>query len=252
MMDGTQRFTSRVESYRRFRPRYPQAIVELLQRECGLRPDEVVADVAAGTGLLTEIFLAAGHPVFAVEPNDAMREACAALESHHPRLQCVAGTAEETGLPDHCASLVTVGQALHWLNHARARAEFARILNPGGCCAIVYNHRRRSGDIFHDGYERVLRDFGLDYEAVQREHPGPEKIAAFFAPSEVTTAILANEQELTLEGLKGRVLSSSYMPQAGQPGYEEMTAAIEALFFGCAREGTVRLDYETAVSWGRI
>jgi ubiquinone/menaquinone biosynthesis C-methylase UbiE len=251
-MDGTQRFTSRVESYRRFRPRYPETIVHLLQRECALSTDDVVADVAAGTGLLAEIFLAAGHPVYAVEPNDAMREACAVLEAQYPKLRCVPGTAEQTGLPDGCASFVTVGQALHWLDHTRARAEFARILRPGGCCAVVYNHRRRGGDAFHDGYERILREFGLDYEAVQREHPGPEKIAAFFAPSEVKTATVPNFQELTLEGLKGRILSSSYMPQPGQPRYEEMIEAIKALYAQCERNGTVRMEYETAVSWGRL
>jgi len=54
------RFTGRVESYRRHRPRYPAGIVDLLRHECGLSRDAAVADVAAGTGLLTEVFLAAG------------------------------------------------------------------------------------------------------------------------------------------------------------------------------------------------
>ena len=251
-LNPTERFTTRVESYRHFRPRYPAEIVDLLRRECGLHIGDLVADVAAGTGLLTEVFLAAGNPVVAVEPNDAMRAVCAALEPEYPKLQCVSGTAEQTGLPDASVALVTVAQALHWFDYAAARAEFARILRPGGWCAIVYNHRRMGGDAFHDGYEQILREFGSDYREVQSRHDGPEKIAAFFAPSAVTTATFSNYQDLTLEGVMGRVLSSSYMPQPGHPRYEAMADAVEKLFTQHQRDGVVRMEYETAVNYGQL
>src|SRR5690349_19881213 len=97
----TERFTGRVESYRRYRPRYPAEVADLLRRACGLSDDATIADIAAGTGLLAEVFLAAGFSVTAVEPNDEMRAACAELESMYPKLHCIAGTAENTGLPDH-------------------------------------------------------------------------------------------------------------------------------------------------------
>ncbi len=251
-LNPTERFTTRVESYRHFRPRYPAEIVEMLHRECGLKTNDLVADVAAGTGLLTEIFLAAAHPVIAVEPNDAMRTVCASLQSEYPRLQCVAGTAENTGLENRSVALITVAQALHWFDLPETRAEFVRILSPGGGCAIVYNHRRMGGDAFHDGYERILREFGSDYAAVQARHAGPERIAEFFAPSAAKTATFANHQELTLEGLLGRVTSSSYMPQPGHPRYEAMTMAVEDLFAQNQQYGTVRMDYETVVSYGQL
>jgi SAM-dependent methyltransferase len=246
------RFTTRVESYRKFRPGYPAAVVELLERECALSADDAVADVAAGTGILTELFLAAGHPVIAVEPNAAMREACAALEATYPKLRCVEGSAEETGLAEDSAALITVAQAMHWFDLERTRREFARVLKPGGWCAVIYNHRRMEGDAFHDGYERILREFGSDYTAVQGKHPGPEKIAAFFAPSQTETATFENHQDFTLEGLMGRVLSSSYMPQPGNERYAEMEKAVEDLFAQHQRDGLVRMEYETAVCWGRL
>ena len=81
-MKSTERFSTRVEAYREHRPRYPKAIVELLRRECRLTPEWVVADVAAGTGLLAEIFLDNGNRVIAVEPNGPMRAACEELRGH--------------------------------------------------------------------------------------------------------------------------------------------------------------------------
>lgn len=251
-MKSTERFSTRVEAYRAHRPRYPKAVVELLRRECGLTAEWVVADVAAGTGLLAEIFLDNGNRVIAVEPNGPMRAACAELQERYPRLECVDGTAEATGLPDGAADLVTVGQAMHWFDLAPTRAEFVRVLRPGGWCAVVYNHRRMGGDGFHDGYERLLVEYGGDYCAVQSKHMTEEKLAKFFAPSAMRTAVLPNYQDLTLEGLEGRVLSSSYMPQEGDAKYAAMMEAIKALFAKYAKDGAVRMKYETAVSWGTL
>ena len=251
-IDSKARFTTRVESYRKFRPGYPAAVVDLLARECALSAEDTVADVAAGTGILTEPFLAAGYPVVAVEPNAAMREACAALEATYPKLRCIEGSAEETGLADDSAALITVAQAMHWFDLERTRREFVRVLKPGGCCAVIYNHRRMEGDAFHDGYEQILREFGSDYAAVQGKHLGPETIAGFFAPSPMQSASFANYQDFTLEGLMGRVLSSSYMPQPGDERYSEMEAAVGDLFVQHQRDGLVRMEYETVVCLGRL
>jgi SAM-dependent methyltransferase len=248
----TERFTGRVESYRQFRPRYPETIVDLLQSECGLTEDSSIADIAAGTGLLAEIFLARGYHVTAVEPNEQMRAACSALTAQFPRLQCVAGTAEATGLPAHSADLITVGQAMHWFDLERTRIEFVRILRPDGGCAVVYNHRKIGGDAFHEAYEQLLREFGTDYATVQERHLSPEKLREFFVPGEMKQAAFSNAQWLTLEGLEGRVLSSSYMPSEGDPGYAAMRTAITDLFRKHEKGGQVCLEYECVVCYGQL
>jgi len=248
----TERFTGRVESYRRYRPGYPPEVVDWLRTECGLCTDAAVVDVAAGTGLLTEVLLEAGFAVTALEPNDEMRAACATLEANYPKLRCIAGTAEATGLPDASADLITVAQAMHWFDLERARAEFARILKPGGGCAVIYNNRRLGGDAFHDGYERLLREFGLDYTNVKEQHVGRKRLAQFFGPAQMRCRTFPNAQSLTLEALEGRILSSSYIPQPGHPRFAEMQAAIRELFAETEREGVVTIQYDCVACWGKI
>lgn len=248
----TDRFTGRVESYRRFRPGYPPAVVDLLRRECGLCPDSTIADIAAGTGLLSEILLAEGFSVTAVEPNDEMRAACATLKEKFPNLHVIPGTAETTGLPDHSVDLITVGQAAHWFDLPQTRAEFARILRSGGWCAIIYNNRRLTGDPFHDGYERLLRDYGIDYLSVKQQHVGRKRLAQFFSPSPMQCATLPNAQSLSFEALEGRILSASYMPQPGQPRFEEMRAAIQQLFAETESGGAVTMHQDCLVCYGRL
>jgi SAM-dependent methyltransferase len=251
-VEPTERFSNRVESYRRYRPRYPEGIVELLEDACRLSSDAIIADIAAGTGLLAEMFLAHGYAVTAIEPNEPMRAACATLISSFPRLCCIDGTAEATGLPDKSVDLITVGQAMHWFDLARARAEFSRVLRPAGWCAVLYNNRRMSGDAFHEGYEKILVDFGSDYEAVRDSHLDENRLAAFFAPRPMRTANFENSQQLDLDALTGRILSSSYMPQPGQPRYEKMSRAVADLFAQYETSGHVRMDYDCAICYGQL
>ena len=227
-------------------------MVALLEAECGLLANSAIADIAAGTGLLSEVFLKHGYSVIAVETNEEMRAACETLVERYPRFRCVDGAAETTRLPSHSFDLITVGQALHWLDLERTRIEFSRILRPDSWCAVVYNERRLSGDGFHDQYEKLLREFGIDYEVVQRQHLTPDRIQGFFAPSEMRRAVFPNAQLLTHEALEGRIVSSSYMPNPGHERHEAMQAAIAALFETYEESGCVRLEYECSVSYGRM
>jgi SAM-dependent methyltransferase len=255
--DSKERFSSRVDAYREFRPRYPTAVIDLLQRHCGLTPASIIADIGAGTGILAELFLQQGNSVFAVEPNPAMRSACEDLRPQYPRLKCIDGSAETTTLANHSADFVTVGQALHWFHLSCARAEFVRILRTGGWCAIIYNERRIGGDAFHDGYERILQEFGIDYESVRSKYPQQDRMAEFFrspnvGPETMQQASFPNAQEFDFEGLMGRILSSSYMPQSDHPRHPAMLRQVEELFSQCQRDGHVRLEYDCVVSYGRL
>lgn len=251
-MKSTERFSTRVDAYRQYRPRYPQEILDVLRRDCALTPQTVIADVAAGTGLLAEIFLANGNPVIAVEPNGPMRAVCDELRTTYPRLRCFDGTAESTGLAENSVDMSAVGQAMHWFDLDKTRAEFQRVLRPGGWCVVIYNHRKMRGDPFHEDYERLLTEYGKDYRMVQDSHMTEETLADFFRPATMRSAALPNSQDLLPEALHGRVLSSSYMPQKGDPNYAAMAAAVDAMFARHAKEGLVRMEYECAVCYGPL
>ena len=68
----TERFSGRVEAYLAYRPRFPRGIITFLREHGALPEDAVVADIGAGTGMLSEIFLESGHRVIAIEPNREM------------------------------------------------------------------------------------------------------------------------------------------------------------------------------------
>src|SRR5215472_11019517 len=114
MIDPTQRFSSRVENYTKYRPSYPQQVLQLLSNECGLTADSVIADVGSGTGIMTRLFLENGNQVFAVEPNREMRHEAERNLASYARFTSVDATAEVTTLPDASADFVVAAQAFHW------------------------------------------------------------------------------------------------------------------------------------------
>ena len=245
--DPRERFSSRVEDYVRYRPGYPDAAVDLLERECGLTADSVVADVGSGTGILTRLLLDRGCRVYGVEPNREMREAGEAFLAAYPRFTSVDGSAEETTLGDASVDLVTAGQAFHWFDKPRARAELARILRPGGAIALIWNIRRTDATPFMSAFEALLVEHGTDYESVSHKGVEPGEMDDFFGVGSYRLEIVPNRQVVDYDGLEGRLLSASYVPGRGQPGYEPMLAALRRLFDEHERDGRVTLEYDTKV-----
>ena len=245
-MDPTQRFSSRVEDYVRYRPTYPGGVTDLLSRECGWHAASRIADIGSGTGLLAGLFLDFGCEVFGVEPNPEMRQAGERLMAHRPRFHSVDGRAEATTLPDRSADFVTAAQAFHWFEPQRTRAEFDRILQPGGWVVLVWNERLTVPG-FMAAYEDVVARYGPE-----RPHVATHELAAFFGHSAWRLEKLPNRQEFDLEGLCGRFLSSSYAPLPGTPSNERLMEELRLLFEEHRANGRVTLLYETEIYFGRL
>lgn len=249
--DSRERFSGRADDYVRARPGYPQLLVDHLASAGALFPGATVVDIGSGTGISSELFLAAGYPVVGVEPNAAMRAAAESALTRYPRFQSVAGTAEATGLPPASIDLAVAAQAFHWFDGARARTEIERILRPAGWVALIWNARRSNGTPFLEDYEALLQEFGTDYAQVGHRGVSGERLAGFFrAPNE--TRCYDNAQELDKAGLRSRLLSSSYIPDSRSPRHAAMLQRLEELFEAHAEQGHVRILYDTQVHAGRL
>lgn len=252
MTDPTQRFSSRVADYVRYRPGYPAAMLDALAADCSLDPASVVADVGSGTGLLTAPLLKRFARVYAVEPNAEMRQAAEAWLGDEPGFVSVDGSAEATTLLDGAVDLITAGQAFHWFDRPRARAEFARILQPGGWVALAWNERLVDVTPFLRDFEAMLHEFGTDYAQVDHRQVDAQARAAFFGPAGESERRFPNHQLFDRAGLVGRLRSSSYTPEPGDPRFEPMMQAVNTLFDRYQVDGTVDMAYETQLFFGRL
>lgn len=248
--DFTHRFTGRASVYAMHRPEYPGQILDILRTETGFDQSKTVADIASGTGLLSRLFLQNGNRVFCVEPNDEMRSFAEQDLSSFPDFVSINGRAEDTTLEGASVDLVTVGQALHWFDHQLAKKEFERILRNNRDVCIVYNDRSER-DPFMQEYDSLIRRHARDRAKV----PETNKpfLSSWFKNGTFKTFNLSNQQLLDRQGLAGRIMSASYMPNSSEK--EKFTALkkdISNLFESHAEKGKVRMLYETRVFIGKI
>ena len=251
MIDNTQRFSTRVEDYQRYRPGYPDDLITTLTEQCHLHPGDAVADIGAGTGIFTAKLIAARLSVYGVEPNDAMREMAEQQLGVHANFNSRAGTAETTGLDYHSVKLITVAQAFHWFDPDQSKTEFKRILSPGGYLALIWN-RRRITQPLQQAYEALLRQNAPDYGRVNHMDIRDEAINQFFGHNQVGKFCFKYCQSLDFEGLLGRLKSSSYCPAESSPAFGQLGQKLRGLFDEYANQGRVSFDYDTQLFLGQL
>ena len=250
-MDSTKRFSNRVEDYVRYRPHYPAEIIGFLQDNYDLTIHKLIADVGAGTGISTELFLDAGYRTVAVEPNTEMREKAIELLDPYPGFTTTDGTAENTGLLTASIDAIIAGQAFHWFKAKETRKEFKRILKPAGLVVLIWNERKTES-AFEKEYDQLIIKHGQDYVKVDHRNIDTEHIEAFYAPEPCKLQVFPNKQVFDFEGLAGRLLSSSYMPTKDEPDYEPMINDLQQLFNRYQHQDLITINYDTKVYVGKL
>jgi ubiquinone/menaquinone biosynthesis C-methylase UbiE len=228
-----------VQAYLAYRPRFPREIVPFLREHGALPPDAVVADIGAGTGMLAEIFLEAGHRVLAVEPNAEMLEGCRALAAQHPALEVVEGSAEATTLPDASVDLLAVGRAMHWFDWPRAHREFARILRPSGWVLVASNGHSDSGGPIPTRLSQILRKSRTDSAEADSTRNFEERLQGFLDTSSWQRKTLHHSMTVDFPTLLGYAESLSAIPRPGERGYDGMVAELRAVFEEYQRDGVL-------------
>jgi len=250
--DAKQRFSNRAADYARYRPGYPREVLDLLHTWCKLNPEHTIADIGMGTGLLSKLFLEHGNRVIGVEPNEEMRAAGEEFLMTYPGFTSVAGSAEATNLPPQSVDFVAAAQAFHWFDPTPTCREFQRILKPEGRVIVLWNERLLDETAFLRDYEALLLRFGTDYTRVNESYPRPEQMLAFYGANEFTSHSLPNFQEFDFEGLRGRLRSSSYVPDPDDPQFIPMMEELQSIFSARQKDGAVRMEYRTRIYTGKL
>jgi ubiquinone/menaquinone biosynthesis C-methylase UbiE len=127
-------------AYENGRAGYPPEAVDCLTSELAIHAGCHVVDLAAGTGKLTRLLVAAGAKVTAVEPVAEMRARLGQIDGVTP----MGGIAE--ALPLRCGSVdaITVAQAFHWFDPEVALPEIHRVLGAGGALGLIWNQADQS------------------------------------------------------------------------------------------------------------
>jgi SAM-dependent methyltransferase len=250
-LNPTTRFSNRAENYLKYRPHYPAEIIDYLKKENVLNSNSVIADIGSGTGFSSELFLKNGNTVYGIEPNKEMREAGEIYLSGYKKFVSVNGTAENTTLIENSIDIITAGQAFHWFNFDKAKREFNRIIKSNGYIVLFWNIRQWNDSNLSIDYEKLLNEFATDYKEVGHQNISKKNYDVFFK-GRYSVNYFDNIQLLDYDGLKGRLLSSSYVPDENHPNYKPMINRLKEIFDKYHKEGKVEIKYIAEVYCGKI
>jgi SAM-dependent methyltransferase len=253
MVNTVERFDGRAADYGRYRERYDaRELLSLLREWSGMSPDWLIADIGAGTGMLSDVFLANGNRVIAIEPNAEMRAACARLHENEPRLEVRDGTAEATGLPDSSVDVVANGRALHWFDVPRAIDEFKRVLRPGGWVVVVAAGRTERGREANEAFTHVLQEFTGDVMYREKAYQVYSSVKDLFDGGEFHHYEHGGEIRMNWEELRGMTLSLSHAPLVDDPRFPRFEQVLQEYFDRYQRDGILTLETRCWLNAGRV
>jgi hypothetical protein len=139
---------------------------------------------------------------------------------------------------------------VHWFDREKTHLEFERILKPGGVLIVIWNNRLSNTTNFLQQYESLLKKYGTDYTNVVHRDIGREQLVDLFGNDSFKESSFNHHQQFDYEGLKGRLLSSSYSPEPGHPKHLSMLEELNLLFNEFNKNNAVVFEYETKVYYG--
>jgi SAM-dependent methyltransferase len=147
-------------SYDSHRPAPPTALLDALCLEAQVDRPRLVVDLGSGTGLSTRAWAARADEVIGVEANPEMRKRAEAATSAG-NVRYVDAFAQQTGLREGSADIVTCSQSFHWMEPEPVLAEAARILRAGGVFAAYdYDWPPVVGPEVEAAFEEIIRQVG--------------------------------------------------------------------------------------------
>ena len=245
-MNSTTAFSTKAEKYARYRWSYAPAALDAFCRSAGLGAHASVADLGAGTGILTRQLAGRVRRVFGVEPNPEMRREAQKYLADQANCTLLAASAEATGLQAGTVDAITVAEAAHWFDFVPARDEMLRILKPGGWLGLFHN---ASTDRERDEAVRALRspDYGARPSAFSQ--PGAPW-EAFFNGGPCKTLSFPFQLRQQFDGFLGALISTSYNPDEDHPLFPAFEKAAREIFERFSQGGWMEVHGVTELMLG--
>jgi SAM-dependent methyltransferase len=203
-MRFTDHFAPVSAAYADFRPGYPKTLFKWLAE---ISPDHRLAwDCATGSGQAAVDL--AEHFTHVVATDASESQLAAAIP--RPGVDYRLAAAEASGLPDGAVDLVTVAQALHWLDLPRFYAEARRVLRPDGILAAwCYGVFAVDDESVNARIQRDYHEIIADYWPEERRHVDEGYRSLAFPFAEIRAPSLHMTASWTLERLLGYLQSWS-------------------------------------------
>lgn len=206
----------------------------------------VVADVGAGTGLLTQHFVGKVKKVFAIEPELEMRNFAHGFIGDRQDIDYIDGVAENTTLESHSVDLIIAANAYHRFQPEPTLNEFRRILKPNGMLAVFSYHDEHN---FVRDTLRVCNNEHYNQRLTATRHEEP--VQYFYGDAISSRYLFTQEQSETWDDYWGAIGAGMESPDESEEWFITFQEAHRQRFNDMATSGRITVKYSTEVWLGQ-
>ena len=248
-MDNQMVYSSKAEKYAKYRWDYSLQAIQAIFDVTNISENSYVADIGAGTGILTKHFTGKVKGVFAVEPNTEMLEIANKSLGHYSSFTAIIGSAEATTLPNSSADLIAVAQAIHWFDREPTRNEFLRIMKPGGWLAILRNYG--TNEMLNKSISSIsTKENGCIFPP-HKEMPRESSMDYYYGHGNVQRLSFSFSFQQNWDEFIGSLTSASYMPNEESSLYKNLEHAARNIFDEYSVDSWLTVNGETELYIGQ-
>jgi ubiquinone/menaquinone biosynthesis C-methylase UbiE len=227
-MNSKTIYSAKAEKYARYRWDYAPEAIQAILDTTNISLNSTMADIGAGTGILTRHFADKTRRIYAVEPNLEMRQILSREMASFPSVAVLDGCAENTTLPGNSVDVITVAQAIHWFDPEPATQELMRILKGSGWLALLRNYEADKEKDQAIG-SLMTEEYGADF-TVQNKQPEQKPAAYYYGNGSFQRLTFPFEFEQTCEEFIGALTTASFMPDEDHPLFQKLETKARQVF----------------------
>lgn len=248
-MDTKKVFSKKAEKYAKYRWDYAAGAIDTIINITQMSVNSTIADIGAGTGILTKHFIGKAQKIFAIEPNLELRQILTRELGNVPSISVVDGCAEDTKLLEHAVDVVTVAQAIHWFDPEPARKEMMRILKEGGWLVLVRNYGTNKEK--HEAIQCLMtEEYGADLTVVTgRPREVPSRF--YFGNDNFQSLVFRFAFQQGWDEFLGTLIATSFMPDEDHPLFPRLETEARKVFSQFSDHGSWTVEGETELIIGR-
>ena len=244
-----QKFDGLSDDYDRYRPRYPEALIERIVEWLPPRDGLRVVDAGAGTGIALDALVPVRGPAARYEAVDLSDDMVQQGRRKHPYAEWAVGAAEPYLETAGTVDLVVAAQSYQWMDRPRFLAAAAAALGADGVLAIMQNNRDATASAFLDAYESLLEAMSPGYSRDYRSFDIADEVASVFARTAVHVVTWA--RRMTKDAFAGMVNSSTQAQRAVAAHGDSFFRELRALLDQFAPTDEIDVPYRSELFLGK-
>lgn len=167
-MERRASFDSAAQRYNAARPSYPDEVIDWIIEQAGIETDELILEIAPGTGQATVKFLERGYSVHCVELGANMARLLTEKCAGYPMTVDVSPFESWAPTKPVHPRMIVCATAFHWLDPAVRYQKCFDLLPPGGVLALLWN-QAPSND-----HPAITRAYDILFGAAQTNYVPPD------------------------------------------------------------------------------